>query len=53
MMELYEDMSTINDVRQTLEKKAVEILKRVEIDQYDKEKYFVIGTSLSKIEKNY
>lgn len=52
MMELYEDTPTLKDVGKTPEKKAVEDLKKVEIDRHDKDKYFVIGTTLSKIEEN-
>lgn len=51
MMELHEVTPTIDDVGQTPEDKAVEDLKKIYIDQHN-EKYFVIGTFLSKAEEN-
>ena len=51
MIKLYEDAPTIDDVDQAPKSKAIEELKKVYIDRQD-EKYFVIGTSLSKIEED-
>ena len=51
MMELHKEVSTIDDVGQPPESKASEELKKIYIDRQE-EKYFVLGSSLSKVEES-
>ena len=51
MKELHEDTPTIDDVGQLPENKDVKDLKNIHINRHDNDKYFMIGTSLPKIEE--